>query len=235
MARPKSFQQKLEEGWLEKKAERDARRIANREAWAKRRDWSDDNFQKVNAGTAQTASDAAPITSLARLRAIMADPDITLYRRLNAAEVVLSFELAPGAAAGLDPNLIAAASYKFLRAICDASETPEPQRFRALKLVATVENARASAKANDLANTAKRTLLVNLANAERCRQLRTNGQWDNLISANAHWELDNPDQLPWPNGWPGLWQWPPVTFASQLQDAQAADLINQLRQIGSLS
>src|SRR4051794_5256798 len=118
----------------ERKAAKAAKRAANREGW---------KFHPANANAAwmqkQAELEAAvgivadPIDtavaetgSLAKLRAIMADPGTPLYRRLDAAEVVLTYELGPGAAVGLDPDQIAVGSFRFLKAVSEAAETPEP-------------------------------------------------------------------------------------------------------------
>ena len=158
----------------------------------------------------------------------MLNDEITLYRRLNAAEVILQFELGPGAAVGVNPDTIAAGSYKFLRTLVDLPDTPEALRFRALKLIAGIENARASAKASDLSHTAKHSLLLALANAQKSRQLRASGQWENIIRAGQDWALKDSDQLNWPSGWPGTWKWPPDSFANELQSANCSQLVKEL-------
>jgi hypothetical protein len=126
--------QKWTEAWREAQKAKDERRKENREKWAKRRDWSDDNEHKI--AVAIEANGAGGSRSLAALRTIMADPDTPLHRRLGAAEVVLAFELGPGAAVGADVDKIAAGSYQFLNAVIDTPGTPEALRFRCLKMIA---------------------------------------------------------------------------------------------------
>jgi hypothetical protein len=101
----------------------------------------------------------APATAGAcrKMRAIMADPNARLYRRLDAAEVVLSYECGVGAGVGVDPETIAAASFKFLRAAADDVSTPEALKFRALKSIVAVENARAQAKSSAITNASPQT------------------------------------------------------------------------------
>jgi hypothetical protein len=209
--------QKWTEAWAEARKAKDERRKANREKWAKRRDWSDDNEHK--ADVAIEANGAGGSRSLAALRTIMADPDTQLHRRLDAAEVVLTFELGPGAAVGADVDQIAAASYLFLNAIIDTPGVPEALRFRALKMIASVENARAASKNTVAEHAAKRQLLVALINAERVRAFRAAGMWSEAVKADQ-WALRLGDDFAWPEGWPGSWQWPPATFVGALQDPQ---------------
>jgi hypothetical protein len=231
MSSRKPFEQKMLDGWIEKRKHKEETRKANREAWAARRDWSDDRFQKPEINfQPQENTEPSSSPALTHLRAIVADPQITLYRRLNAAEVVLNFELGPGAAIGVNPDTIAAQSYQFLRAVVDAQDTPEAQRFRALKLVANVENARASAKGADLDNSAKRQLLIALVNAQRARKLRLSAQWNQTVQSRADWTLKDTDQLQWPNGWPGTWKWPPDHFSNALQNADCSKLVDELQQ-----
>jgi len=219
------------DGWIEKRKHKEETRKANREAWASRRDWSDDRFQKPDINfQPQETPDTSSSPALTHLRAIVADPNITLYRRLNAAEVVLNFELGPGAAVGINPDTIAAQSYRFLRAVVDAPDTPEAQRFHALKLVANVENARASAKGADLDNSAKRQLLIALVNAQRSRRLRATGEWNQTVQSRANWTVKDNADLHWPAGWPGTWKWPPDHFSSALQNADCEKLIDELQQ-----
>jgi len=141
--------------WSQARAEKDERRKQNREAWARRRDWSDDNKVTVDAvveDDAAAGTDAAPATSssLTKLRAIMRSTATPLYRRIDAAETIIAYELSPGSLVGVDnPDLIAASSYKFLKKIADAADTPEPQRFRCLKAIIAVEASRKQAVQSD--------------------------------------------------------------------------------------
>jgi hypothetical protein len=209
--------QKWTAAWREAQKAKDERRKANREKWAKRRDWSDDNEHKADIGTEDNASgNGDGSSSLAKMRAIMADSKVALYRRLEAAEVVLSYELGPGAGVGVDPEAIAAASFRFLRAVTDDSTTPEALRFRALKSIVAVENARAQAKSSAVTNAEKRVLLLKLVNAERISAIRASGNWPEAVKTDQ-WALKNGDTFDWPLGWPGEWPWPPATFSAALE------------------
>jgi hypothetical protein len=203
------------EAWTEARQRKDQRRAENRERWAKRRDWSDDNEHKV--AVAIEANGAGGSRSLAALRAIMADPDTPLHRRLDAAEVVLAFELGPGAAVGADIDQIAAGSYQFLNAVIDTAGTPEALRFRCLKMIASVENARAASKNTVAEHAAKRALLLKLVNSERVRTFRAAGVWSEAVRTDA-WALKTSDDFPWPAGWPGDWPWPPASFSTALEN-----------------
>jgi hypothetical protein len=233
MARSKAFEQALVEGWQKAKEEKAKRRAENREKWSRRRDWSSDEEHKIAVGIEDTASSSTEhaSASLRQMRAIMADPSTALFRRLDAAEVLLSYELGPGAAVGVDPELIASTSYKFLKAVVEDRSTPEALRFRALKSIVAVENARAQAKSNTVTNAEKRELLLKLVNSERVRTFRAAGVWPEAVKSDQ-WVLKRSDDFPWPAGWPGDWLWPPTIFSTALEQAHdVTALREQLRLI----
>jgi hypothetical protein len=215
------FRRKTEEGWQKAKEAKAKRRAENREKWSRRRDWSSEEEHRIAVGIEDTpgSSDEHTSASLRQMRAIMADPSTALFRRLDAAEVLLSYELGPGAAVGVDPELIGSTSYKFLKAVVDDSSTPEALRFRALKSIVAVENARAQAKSNALIDAEKRVLLIKLVNSERVRAIRSSGNWAKAVKSDG-WSLRLADDFPWPPGWPGDWPWPPSTFSTTLGQAR---------------
>ena len=90
----------------------------------------------------EPADDTRPLD---KLREIMLDPAVHLYRRLDAAELVLAYELAPGALVDVPPSEVAAISFRFLRGVAEAAETPERLRFRALKSMLAIQHKRAAA------------------------------------------------------------------------------------------
>lgn len=155
--------------------------------------------------------------ALGRLRAIMADQEQPLYRRIEAAETVLQYELAPASlASGPSTGEVAAGSLRFLRAAIDLPDTPDALRFRALRCVAAIENARAARVDGDTL-AVKRELLLALVNAERRRSLIECGSWP---PSAAGWSLSLADAVEWPEGWPGSWQWPPGDFGERLDAAK---------------
>lgn len=124
-------------------------RAANREAWRLARENA--NYQRRNTIDAVVAvavddpiefDDTSPLD---KLRDIMLDPTAHLYRRLDAAELVLAYELAPGALVDVPPAEVAAISFRFLRGVAEAAETPERLRFRALKSMLAIQHKRAAA------------------------------------------------------------------------------------------
>jgi len=150
----------------------------------------------------------------------MLDSKQPLYRRIDAAEVLISFEIAPGAANNIDPDQVAATSFQFLRAVVDAAETPEGLRFRALKCVASIENARAKIKSNNVTHAQKYELLIRLINGERSRALRAAGVWPLVIARGDPWSIETTDEFDWPNTqWPGSWAWPVIDLAAILERA----------------
>jgi hypothetical protein len=199
------------EGWEKAQADKAQHRAENRAKWARRRDWGTEE-QATAPITLESAEEANGSDSLQKLRRIMGDTKAPLFRRLDAAEVVLGYELAPGAAAGADPEAIAASSYSFLRAIAEAPEVPEALQFRALKCVAQVENVRSQIRSAAEQLPLKRELLVRLCNAERVRLLCEAQRWP--PPRGAQWQLTSSDDLPWPPNWPGSWVWPPDSLAS---------------------
>jgi hypothetical protein len=223
MARDGEFQRALRAGWEKAKQDKLKRRADNREKWARRRDWSSDDEHvsdaRVEENVSETVDNAA--ASLTKMRRIMSNPALPLYRRLEAAEIVLSYELGPGAAAGTNPEQIAAGSYKFLRAVTDDETTPESLKFRALKALVGIENSRAAARSINATHEEKRRLLLNLINAERVQALRRAGTWNTVL--NQQWALESSDQFDWPEGWPGLWQWPVNSFSNQLSKGSNVD------------
>jgi hypothetical protein len=205
--------------WQAAKADKLERRRQNREAWKN----SAANVMNQRAAivpeiAVDPVDDATETGSLARLRTIMADGNQPLHRRIDAAEVLVSFELAPGSASNVDPDQVAATSFQFLRAVVDKPATPEALRFRALKSVATIENSRSQSKNISVTHQSKRQLLINLVNAERVAVFRSAGVWPKVVKTDA-WAVTLGDDLPWPAGWPGDWTWPPGAFAAELEHA----------------
>jgi hypothetical protein len=221
MARSKAFEQALVEGWQKAKEAKAKRRAENREKWSRRRDWSSEEEHRIAVGIEDTpgSSDEHASASLRQMRAIMGDSTTALFRRLDAAEVLLSYELGPGAAVGVDPELIASTSYKFLKAVVEDGSTPEALRFRALKSIVAVENARAQAKSSAATNAEKRELLRKLVNSERVRSFRAAGVWSEAVKTDG-WVLRNSDTFDWPLGWPGQWAWPAVIFSAVLEQSR---------------
>jgi hypothetical protein len=212
------------ENWSEARKAREQRRAENRANWANSplnaANRHKDTYGATAPEIASEANGGGGSRSLAALRTIMADPNTPLHRRLDAAEVVLAFELGPGAAVGVDIDQIAAGSYLFLNTVIGTPGVPEALRFRALRLVASVENARAASKNTVAEHEAKRRLLINLANSRRIAALRKAGTWARVVESNEPWALEAGDTIDWPNSqWPGTWPWPPASFAAELEHA----------------
>jgi hypothetical protein len=210
--------QKWTEAWREARKAKDERRKANREKWAKRRDWSDDNEHRTDVAVVDIPKESGGSDSLAELRRLMADKATPLHRRIDCAETILAFEIAPGAGVGAKVDEIAAGSFRFLKSVVDAPGSPEALRFRCLKLIAAVENARVRATSTSAVIAEKRELLRRLVNAERVRAFRAAGVWREAVKTTA-WALKNSDDFPWPEGWPGDWAWPATTFSTTLGQA----------------
>jgi hypothetical protein len=206
------------ENWANARQRKDQRRKENREKWAQRRDWSDDNAHRADVAVEDIPDESGSSSSLDQLRRIMGDPSIALHRRIDAAEVLVPFEIAPGAATNVDPEQVAAKSFQFLRAVIDAKETPEALRFRALKCVAGIENARVQFKNSNVTNAVKKELLVKLINGERNKRLRQTGRWPEIVVSDSQWFLTVSDDIEPPVGWYNdTWHWPVAGFAAQLE------------------
>jgi len=168
------------EGRAEHEAAKEARRKlreANREAWR----WApananNDHKEAVEAAVAVAIDDPAldDTLPLDKLRAIMLDPEQLLYRRLDAAELVLAYELAPGALVDVPPSEVAAISFRFLRGVAEAAETPERLRFRALKSMLAIQHKRAAA-ASTTGQAEKAKLRRRLGNA--APDMPADAQW----------------------------------------------------------
>jgi hypothetical protein len=218
--------QKWTEAWREARAAKDERRKANRAKWAERRDWSDDNEHKIDVAL-EDVSDVGggSSSSLDRLRALMGDPNVALHRRIDAAEVLVPFEIAPGAASNVDPDEVAAKSFQFLRAVIDAKETPPALAFRALKLVAGIENARASIKANSITLGQRREMFCHLVNATRLAELRRGGIWHRVVASGERWWIGLEDDFELPRSWLDSWTWPPSSFAEALSRGEGSEAL----------
>jgi hypothetical protein len=198
--------ERWEEHWDEARKAKDERRKSNRAKWSERRDWTDDNKVIAPAIALESTEETNTSGSLAELRKIMADVAAPLHRRIDAAETVISFELAPGAAADLEPDLVASVAYKFLQSVVASSQTPDALKFKSLRLLASVENQRAQLRSTSASLHAKRELLVGLCNAQRVQQLVGAKRWP--PPTGAQWALTLADDIAWPEGWPGAWSWP---------------------------
>jgi hypothetical protein len=214
-----------------------ARRERNRSAWR------DDplNANNVHQATREIAAPLSPepqpdpaddemtSASLRRLRSLMNDMKKPLHQRLSAAEIVIVYELGPGAAVGSDPADIAAASFRFMRAVADDPATPSALAMRALRCIASIENARAASRSTAAELFAKKEMLVGAANGERKRvMLARKGAWP---PSSPDWALNVSDTIAWPAGWPGLWQWPPDTIAHNYKGTDPTSFRSMLRQV----
>jgi hypothetical protein len=222
---------------MEERISRRARSAANRAAWAAS-SLNANNMRKelIEVAAPEIASepggnDGVGSGSLAELRRIMGDPNAALYKRIASAEIVLAYELAPGAAVGVDPDSIAAGSFKFLKACIDARGTPEALRFKALKLLASVENTRAAARSDAVTNEAKGRLLVALCNSERIRALRAANRWNDVVSKNKPWAIESGDEIEAPRDWFGVgWSWPAPDKLSQCLEQASPERIAAFKQ-----
>jgi hypothetical protein len=232
MAMGEELRRKTLEGWEKAKAEKAERRASNRKAWAERRkDWSDDRTHKVEI-PAEAIGATGGSASLQKLRRVMADPKTVLYRRIEAAEVILNYEISPAGAVGLDPDFIAASSYRFLRQVADDPGTPDNLRFRCLKAIVTIENARVQVRNTGEQVHQKRELQLQLVNAERRRELAAAGVWESVVHTGARWALEADDQFDWLPGWPGGWTWPLDGFSADYRGGGDAERFRrQLRQV----
>jgi hypothetical protein len=117
----------------------------------------------------------------------MADKKRPLYQRLDACEAVIPFEISSAGAANVDPTLVGSGAFHFLRAAADHAKTPEPLRLRCLRLLANLENIKASSQQSTTETLRiKRELLVTMVNAVRRQISRPTPQgggtgWDGCL------------------------------------------------------
>ena len=109
--------------------------------------------------------------------------------------------MGPGAVAGVDPDAVAADSYRFLRAVVDASDVPEGLMFRALRAVAQVENTRAAIRNAGEMLGVKKEMLVNLINSVRRAALADAGVWADTVRRGERWFVDMNDNVALPASW----------------------------------
>jgi len=211
--------------WDEARKAKAERRRQNREDWQKSRVNSNQRRERVLEATVEVSAEPiadddamADSASLRRLRKIMLDDQAALHRRIDASEIVLSYELGPGAVAGVAPDEIAAVSYQFLKQVIDDTNVPEALSFRALALVAKVENTRAQIKNAGEMVREKRELLCNLINSARRMALYRAKCWP--PPRDVQWFVTLADNIPLPGSWVGM-VWPPViTSPSYRRDAE---------------
>jgi hypothetical protein len=189
-----------------------------------------DQIEAARIAADLTAETSGNSGSLNRLRAIMGNPDAPLYRRIEAAEITLGYELAPGALAGADPDAVAAGSYKFLKAVVSYPDIPEQLEMRVLKAIAQVENMRSQIRNAGEQLGMKRQMLVELVNTERRAALVARGAWP----CAQRWWLDTADVFAWPPDWPGMWSWPPSAIADSYR-RDAASFRETLRAVRATS
>jgi hypothetical protein len=162
----------------EAKAARRKQREEKREAWRFARENANSEMLECREAVISVAinspvdlDDSSP---LEKLRAIMLDSTQLLYRRLDAAELVLAYELAPGALVDVPPSDVAAISFRFLRGVAEATETPERLRFRALKSMLAIQHKRAAA-ASTTGQVEKQKLRRRLG--EAAPEMSVDAQW----------------------------------------------------------
>src|SRR5262249_50020313 len=115
------------------------------------------------------------------------DEAAPLYRRLDAADVIIDYELSPGSAFNVPPEQIASTAYQFFRAVDAVEGVPEALKFRALRAIARIENSRNLAVRSSTAHYAQRGLFVSFVNAARQAVLREAGVWE--TAHGAEWSL----------------------------------------------
>jgi hypothetical protein len=196
---PEERAERAAERAAKRAALREERRKDNRERWYNSPHNTNANwkarYEKEDQPLPEIAVEAKGSGSLAKLRAVMADPDSPIYRRLDAADVIIDFELAPGAAANVPPEQLASSAFQFYRLTEANPQTPEALKFRALKAIARIENSRKQAAQSPEAHFANREFIRRLINAERSRALREAGIWERVVESGAHWSLGPRDSF----------------------------------------
>ena len=167
----------------------------------------EDNEKNVNHILAEARQTAATILaeapetadnkSLSKLRTIMADVNSPLYQRLEAAEIILSYELAPGSLVNSPTEQVASASYRFLVAVVDDAETPSQIRFKALRSLAAIENARARAGDTETAQARRNSYIDEINRARRAELVRRN-LWPQVCAQAIPWSLSLSDDIDQP-------------------------------------
>jgi hypothetical protein len=137
--------------------------------------------------------------SINTLRGMMRDDDEPIGRRVEAAEVVLGYELPPAALANATVEPISSEAYTFLKYIAHMQEAPSALKFRALKALSAIESTKPR-KIDPQAVQDQRRREIRLINAARRAELQSRGLWPSPIRgwfigpADTVDLLDNPDQ-----------------------------------------
>lgn len=211
MGKSAEFHQKMVEGWATAREAKDRRRAENRAKWStSRKDWADERSLKAEIPVDDEAlGDDRGSPALAQLRIILADIDQPLYRRVEVGEIILGYELGPGAAAGADPETVVSPAYQFFQRLIADAATPENLRLRALRQVVAVEAHRASLRNTSEQLYEKHALLAGLANAERKLAMVAAHAWP--PEPDLRWALDVGD-VTLPSSWLAA-NWPPQAIS----------------------
>jgi hypothetical protein len=213
--------------------QREAKRAANKEAWKTHpananAAWMQRQAE-LKAATSiklpEIAADQPETGAMGRLRKVMLDPAEPLYRRIDAADAILSYELAPGGAIDVPADQIAATSYLFLKAVSEDADTPEALRMRADKLLLAVENRRRSASTDGPAqHHASREFWRAMINAERREALREAGVWHRVVDLDETWALHVNDSFDLP-------EVPELDVGTSISKAGFGDYLDALKRV----
>lgn len=212
-------------------AARAARKQANREAWAA--DPRNANAQRAEvraaaiALEAEAAAETGDNRALSKLRRIMADINRPVHQRCEAASAVLLYELSPSSLANVPAGEpVAAASYRFLQAVADDPETPEPLRLKVLRDIAAIENARAARPPDPEKAEETRRLVIAMINGHRRMMLHKKG----LSPSRTEWVIRADDVFDMPLDAPASPASATMTIADLLDHARALPVAEQQRQ-----
>lgn len=110
------------------------------------------------------------------LRRMMRDDDEPIGRRVEAAEIVLGYELPPAALASATVEPVSSEAYIFLKYIAHMTEAPSALKFRALKALSAIESAKPR-KIDPQEADNRRRWQIALVNAARRVELQARGAW----------------------------------------------------------
>jgi hypothetical protein len=143
------------------------------------------------------ASDLVLIDGLSidALRDMMRNDDEDLPRRVEAAEVVLGYELPPAALVNATVEPASSEAYIFLKYLAHMQEAPSALKFRVLKALSAVESAKPR-KVDPQAVEDQRRREIRLINAARRAELQSRGLWPSPVRG---WFVGPDDMIDFPD------------------------------------
>jgi hypothetical protein len=207
-----------------------AHREDNRQRWADSPENAAVRHAEEKAALVEEIAQPAPadVRSVDQLTAIYRSDAVAIGRRVDAAAIVMSFQVpAAGLATG---GPVLSDAYDFLKRVSITSAAPEAVRFAALKSLSTVESARPRAADPD-ASAEHLAMMRQWVNSTRRLALIEAGAWEQVQRDGIDWRLRSSDVFSLPV-WPAASSRQPATasYGAVLDAFKALPAHEQQRQ-----